>query len=134
MKILYRFKYFFGRWVSTIFGAMPKAQYDIEINGPIPRLLKMVINGGGHKNEIELIRLNESKQYGTVQGKSELESMIMKMSLELTGRKDYGYELAGIPVDDTIVNYLVMWTLELYPRQTTLSPRSNVIFSIKSAA
>jgi hypothetical protein len=27
------------------------------------------------------------------------------MSLELTGRKDYGYELAGIPVDDTIVNY-----------------------------
>jgi hypothetical protein len=45
---------------------------------------------------------------------------------------DYQYELNGIPAADNVVPNLVIWAIHLFGARVSISPKENVVFSVRA--
>ena len=131
MNLLTKIIYAFRPWVITKFGQIPFQEYKFEMDGPIPKLLR--ISHTAPLPYVDLIRLDLREKYTELTGLDELSKAINQIS-RLNPRIDYGYKLADIPIDDSLISGLVMWSLKLYPDKITISPDHNILFRIQKVA
>jgi hypothetical protein len=110
--------------IRTVFGEIPRGEYESCLAGPCPKSLILAeTNNGG---AISLIRLKERKSY-----KWNSNSALDDMIKEPLG-PGYQYELNGIPAADIVVPNLVIWAIHLFGARVSISPKENVVFSVRA--
>jgi hypothetical protein len=109
--------------VFTALGAISRSEYESGLNGPCAQLLRLAEST--NENLIELIRLNEIKQY-VHNTDSRLEVMLMDSM-----KNGYQHALNGVPIADILIPNLVTWAIQLYGARVCLAPSENIIFTIR---
>ena len=110
--------------IRTVFGEIPRDEYESWLAGPCPKSLILAeANNGG---AFSLIRLKERKPY-----KWNSNSALDVMLKESLG-PDYQYELNDIPAADIVVPNLVIWAIHLFGARVSISPKENVVFSVRA--
>ena len=111
------------RKILTVFGEIPRDEYESWLAGPCPKSLILAeANNGG---AFSLIRLKDRKPYKW-NSNSAVDVMLKALG------SDYQYELNGIPAADIVVPYLVIWAIHLFGARVSISSKENVVFSVRA--